>query len=307
MKEEFVRSRITNQTAKFHDTLTRCSEKTFKFLDKCIVKLKQVQATVEVNQNILGSLLAFPIANEQVIERIPYHQYLKALQQVKDIGDKHKKSKLTYVLTEGVKLKDSKADDSVKSIKENTNSVIDLIAVICTMTNLPNTYEEFVWNFISTLSRGFKRLDTKKSKSHNYIMQVKTLSWFLSSWRMEKKQDSVDYDLIRGIMWQFLQKSWLLYAVQPCLSCKKMLHTASLNLVLQSRTNFLQIMRRRTWKWFFTATTQCKRTRHQKLCCVHFPEIPTFLSSLHLSWIPTVLILIVEKGNSKKDFCCIKS
>ena len=31
----------------------------------------------------------------------------------------------------------------------------------------------------------------------------------------------------------FLQKSWLLYAVQPCLSRKKMLHTASLNLVLQ--------------------------------------------------------------------------
>ena len=79
MKEEFVRSRITNQTAKFHDTLTRCRVKTFKFLDKCIVKLKQVQATVEVNQNIQGSLLTFPIANEKVIERIPYHQYLKAL------------------------------------------------------------------------------------------------------------------------------------------------------------------------------------------------------------------------------------
>ena len=27
------------------------------------------------------------------------------------------------------------------------------------MTNLPNTYEEFVWNFVSTLPRGFKQLD----------------------------------------------------------------------------------------------------------------------------------------------------
>ena len=37
--------------------------KTFKFLDKCIVKL-------EVNQKILGSLLAFSIANKQVIDLV---------------------------------------------------------------------------------------------------------------------------------------------------------------------------------------------------------------------------------------------
>ena len=76
-----------------------------------------------------------------------------------DIGGKYQKSKLTYVLTEGVKLKDSKADNSVKSIKENATFVIDLIAAIPTMTNLRNTYKEFVWNFVPTLRRGFKRLD----------------------------------------------------------------------------------------------------------------------------------------------------
>ena len=63
MKEEFVRLRITSQTAKFHDTLTRCRVKTFKSLDRCIVKKKHIQATVEVNRNILGSLVAFSIAN----------------------------------------------------------------------------------------------------------------------------------------------------------------------------------------------------------------------------------------------------
>ena len=67
MKEEFVRSRITSQTAKFHDTLRRCSVKIFKSPDKCAVKLKHVQATVGVNQNILGYLLAFSIANELLI------------------------------------------------------------------------------------------------------------------------------------------------------------------------------------------------------------------------------------------------
>ena len=63
------------------------------------------------------------------------------------------------MVTEGITLKDSKADDSVKKIKENTTFVIDLTGTICTMTNLLNTYKEFVWNFVSTLPRVFKRLD----------------------------------------------------------------------------------------------------------------------------------------------------
>ena len=163
MKEVFVRSRITSQTAKFHYTLTRCSVKTFKSLDTCIVKLKHVQATVDVNQNILGSLLAFSIANERVIDLAAALTYpLSPIPLSLATGDRYRrktsKSKMTYVLTQGVTLKDSKADDSVMSIKENTTFVIHLIAAIHTMTNLPNTYKEFVWNFVSTLPRGFKRL-----------------------------------------------------------------------------------------------------------------------------------------------------
>ena len=52
-------------------------------------------------------------------------------------------------------MKDSKADDPVKSIKENTTFEIDLIATICTMPNVPNIYEEFARNFV----RSFKQLD----------------------------------------------------------------------------------------------------------------------------------------------------
>ena len=49
MKEEFVRSKITSQTAKCHNTLTKFSVKTFKCLNKYIVELKHVQTNVEVN------------------------------------------------------------------------------------------------------------------------------------------------------------------------------------------------------------------------------------------------------------------
>lgn len=164
MKEEFFRSWITSQTAKCHDTLTRCSVKTFKSLKKCIVKLKHVQATVEVNQNILRSLLAFSISNERVIDlavALTYPLSTTPLSFVTDDGYERQtsKSKLTGVLTVRVALKDSKADGCVKNIKENTTSIIDLIATIHAMTNLPETYEEFFWNFVSTLPRGPKQFN----------------------------------------------------------------------------------------------------------------------------------------------------
>ncbi|KAG1711251.1 hypothetical protein GQR58_002553 [Nymphon striatum] len=164
MKEEFVSSRITSQTAKFHDKLTRCSVKTFKSLNKCIVKLKHVQATVEVNRNILGSLLAFSISNERVIDLPAALTYpLSPIPLSLATADGHRrktsKSKLTSLLIDGVTLKDPKADNSIRDIRKNTTFVLDLIAAIRTMTNLPNTYEEFVWNFVSTLPKGCKRLD----------------------------------------------------------------------------------------------------------------------------------------------------
>ena len=44
-------------------------------------------------------------------------------------------------------------------LKEDSTFVIDLIAAIRDMTNLPSTYEGFVWHFVSTLPKGFNRLD----------------------------------------------------------------------------------------------------------------------------------------------------
>ena len=117
-----------------------------------------------INPNNLGYLLAFSIASEWIIDlaaALTYPLSSIPLNLATDDGYRREtsKSKLTYVLIEGVTLKDSKADESVKKIKENTTFAIDLTATICTMTNLSNIYKEFVWNFLSTLPRVFKRLD----------------------------------------------------------------------------------------------------------------------------------------------------
>ena len=59
------------------------------------------------------------------------------------------KSTLIALLVEKVALKESKTDNSVKEIKEDATFVNDLIAVIQVTNNLPSTYEEIVWHFIS--------------------------------------------------------------------------------------------------------------------------------------------------------------
>ena len=90
-------SRITSNQRKFNDPLKRFNVKTFKTFTKYVVKCKHVQATVEVNRNILGSLLAFSISKESAID---------------------------------LALKDPKTDNLEKEIKEDATFVTDLIAAI---------------------------------------------------------------------------------------------------------------------------------------------------------------------------------
>ena len=68
MKDEFITSRINSNQTKFHDPLKRNNVKTFKTLTTHKVKCKSIQGTVEVNRNILSSLLAFSIKKERIID-----------------------------------------------------------------------------------------------------------------------------------------------------------------------------------------------------------------------------------------------
>ena len=61
--------------------------------------------------------------------------------------------------------------NTVKEIKEDVTFVIDLIAAIQAMTNLPSTYEELVGHFISTLPKCFKRLDIVADTYRTYSIK----------------------------------------------------------------------------------------------------------------------------------------
>ena len=164
MKNDFVNSRIISESVKLHTPEKRCTVTTFKTIMKPItVKSKHMQASVEINRNILGALLAFSVKNERPISLSAALAYpLSPLPLSLATGDGKRretsKSKLTSILIENAELKDPKTDDSIKEVGDFT-FVIDLIAAIRTMTVLPNTYEELVWNLISTLPKGYRRLD----------------------------------------------------------------------------------------------------------------------------------------------------
>ena len=63
------------------------------------------------------------------------------------------------LLAKDVPLADPKADQSLKDVKKDSTFVVDLLAAIRTMTNLPETYEDFSWHFVGTLPKGFQRYD----------------------------------------------------------------------------------------------------------------------------------------------------
>ena len=65
------------------------------------------------------------------------------------------KSKLIALIVERIEFNDPTTDNFVKEIKKDGTFVIELIATIWAMNNLSNTYEEFVWHFVSTLLKGF--------------------------------------------------------------------------------------------------------------------------------------------------------
>ena len=109
--------------------------KTFETFTKFVVKYKHVQATVDVNRNILGSLSAFSKSKERAIDlpaALAYPLSLIALSLSTGNGNRKEtsNSKLIALLVDEVAFKDSKTDKGVKEIKIDAAFIIDLIGAI---------------------------------------------------------------------------------------------------------------------------------------------------------------------------------
>ena len=151
---------------KIHDPLPRNKVYSFKSTSKKIlIKKNNRERTVEVNRNVLGFLVRLSLCSGQPLDfenALRYPLLPIPLSIAATDGERRKatKSKLMDVILKK-KRNSSKPLKSAIAIRKQKPSalVVDLIAVIRTMTELPQTYFEFTWKFLGSLLKGYKRVD----------------------------------------------------------------------------------------------------------------------------------------------------
>ena len=150
-KNEFVNNRINES---FHDPIHRCKISTFKVMAKKTTPSSNM--SIEVNRDILGRLLSTSLKESKTIDFVkalhyPLCEVPLSLTNADGTMRKTNKSKLASMIISNT----STTDIS----KQQTAYIIDVMAYIRTMVNLPDTYERLAWQFLSGIPKGFSRID----------------------------------------------------------------------------------------------------------------------------------------------------
>ena len=163
----FATERLTaNGSKKFHDTLPRNKIKSFKDMSKTlVVKKNKKEMTVAVNRDILGFLVKLPLSSGQAVDFEKALQYPLSpipLSLATPDGERREtvKRKLLEIVLNASQ-SPPKCPKSIIRIDQLKPSalIIDLIAAIRTMAELPETYYEFTWKLLGSLPKGYKRVD----------------------------------------------------------------------------------------------------------------------------------------------------
>ena len=159
---DFVQNRLFSDEIKFHDTLTCNRLVLFKDCGKNVVVKKDGKLkSIEVNRNIIGNLLALSAKTGQLIDfnkalEFPLCPVDLNLSNPDGSRRSTQKSKLTEIIIRESTLMDN-AEFPQKS--EVIAYVVDLMALVRTITNIPGTYEELTFQLIRLLPMGYKRVD----------------------------------------------------------------------------------------------------------------------------------------------------
>ena len=159
---DFVQNRLLSDEIKFHDTLTRNKLVLFKDCGKNVVVNKDGKLkSIEVNRNIIGNLLALSAKTGQLIDfnkalEFPLCPVDLNLSNPDGSRRSTQKSKLTEIIIQELTLMNN-AEFPQKS--EVIAYVVDLMALVRTITNIPGTYEELTFQLIRLLPTGYKRVD----------------------------------------------------------------------------------------------------------------------------------------------------
>ena len=129
------------------------------------MKQNQKKTAIEVNRDILASLLGFFARHDRPVDfaaALKYPLSPVPLSLATGDGARRETSKsklLSLLLCESkIDLVDPRSDETIKEVAESTY-VIDLISAVRTMVQIPDTYEQLTWKLIGTFPKGFQRVD----------------------------------------------------------------------------------------------------------------------------------------------------
>ncbi|KAG1673322.1 Multidrug resistance-associated protein 4 [Nymphon striatum] len=163
--DDFVKYRITSKDIGLHEPISRNKVKLFgNFNRKIVIKKSSKEKSIESNRNILGTLLAISARNERAVNfktALCYPLCPIPLSLANPDGSRKAtaKSKLQSIVLKYSKEPVQHPRESLPQKSQVSTFIVDLMASICTIKELPDTYEDFTWKFLKSMPSGYNRID----------------------------------------------------------------------------------------------------------------------------------------------------
>ena len=163
--QKFREERLESSQVKFHDPIKRRKLALFSSSSKkvTIEENKKVKA-IEVNRNILGTLLSISAKSGQAIDfekALEYPLCPVPLSLANADGSRRvtSKSALIQVILKKVKRPVLHPRESQPPKEIVSAFIVDMMASLRGITQIPETYEDLTWKFLKQLPSGYSRVD----------------------------------------------------------------------------------------------------------------------------------------------------
>ena len=159
---KFVNERLFSDEKLFHDTLQRLKIKLFKQCSKKVtVKVDNKVKTLEVNRNIISTLLAVSAKKQQVKDfesalKFPLSPVPLNIANADGSRRITLKSKLTEIIMKKTTLLNQQTEMPAR--QDVAAYIVDLMAMTRIQRNLPNTYEDLAIQIIQSIPTGYKEV-----------------------------------------------------------------------------------------------------------------------------------------------------
>ena len=157
-----MEKRLLSEDLDFHDPLSRNKLELFKSCGRTVnLKKEGKLMSVEVNRNVIGTLLALSAKSEKLIDfetalSYPIYSVPLSLSSADGCRRATQKSKLMEIIlnnSETLESNQMPPKDSVIAY------VVDLMALVRVQSNIPVTYEELSLQLFKSIPQGYKRVD----------------------------------------------------------------------------------------------------------------------------------------------------